>query len=85
MLRIVVALGVLVAMGGCQSYEQEWLQSQQQLQAAEARIAGLRKEVEVRDEAIAARDQAIAVRDAAISERDTVIRENCVARSDSDN
>lgn len=70
MIALVIALG---ALAGCKSYEQEWMRSQQQLEAAEARIRVLRSDIGVRDDAIAVRDQAIA-------ERDSVIRNQCFAR-----
>jgi len=64
---------VAVSLSACNSYKQEWLQSQQQLQQAETRAKTLEREV-------ATRDQAIQERDRALAERDRIIRNECVLK-----
>lgn len=71
--RALVLLVGVASIVACKSYKEEWMQSQRQLQRAEARVSALRSEVEVRDHAIDARDRAI-------MERDLIIREQCIAK-----
>jgi Tfp pilus assembly protein PilN len=80
MRQIIVLLVAALLLGACNSYKEEWLQSQRRLQETEVQVTALEREVKARDQAIRDRDKAIQERDQALEERDRIIREQCVAK-----